>query len=352
MTGQRNDARHAYREAIRHLGPEDALRCAQLHAWLGATETQDRCFDAAQAEFEAALSLLGEDPGGRDQATADVWMELMYIRSEHYRSRSQPDKVLAIFDEIRPVVETRGPLHGKAGILRVSAQARAALNGYRVSQEDIADMARATEMVSALADHGAAWSHMLLGYFAFMRGDVELSRENLERSLALAEQFGAAQLRAASAVVLPLTALRRHDTEAVRKLGPEAVAACEGIGFPEWVAMAKGSLAWLAWQDGRPDEVLALAAECDELMKAPHGPEIFVNWVRLWPVVAVHLAAGRTAEAVAAGRQMLDPSQQRFEDELESLLQSACDAWDAGDPETARLAMGKALGLAGELRYF
>ena len=51
-------------------------------------------------------------------------------------------------------------------------------------------------------------------------------------------------------------------------------------------------------------------------MKAPHGPEIFVNWVRLWPVVATHLAAGPTAEAVATGRQMLDPSQQRFEDEL------------------------------------
>ena len=36
--------------------------------------------------------------------------------------------------------------------------------------------------------------------------------------------------------------------------------------------MAKGSLAWLAYQEGRHEDVLALAAECDELMKAPHGP--------------------------------------------------------------------------------
>jgi hypothetical protein len=49
---------------------------------------------------------------------------------------------------------------------------------------------------------------------------------------------------------------------------------------------------------------------------------------------------------------MLDPSQQRFEDELESLLVSACDQWDHGDPRAARGALEQALVLAGELRYF
>jgi hypothetical protein len=49
---------------------------------------------------------------------------------------------------------------------------------------------------------------------------------------------------------------------------------------------------------------------------------------------------------------MLDPSQQRFEDELESLLVSACDQWDHGDPASAESALRKALELAQDLRYF
>ena len=93
-------------------------------------------------------------------------------------------------------------------------------------------------------------------------------------------------------VVKPITALRTHDAWAVRVLEPPAVEACEGVGLPEWVAIAKGTLAWLAFQEGRHDEVLALAAECDELMKKPRDWEIFLNWVRLWPVAGTWVLAG------------------------------------------------------------
>ena len=102
-------------------------------------------------------------------------------------------------------------------------------------------------------------------------------------------------------VVKPITALRTHDAWAVRVLEPPAVEAGEGVGLPEWVAIAKGTLAWLAFQEGRHDEVLALAAECDELMKKPRDREIFLNWVRLWPVADV--GAGRPKPAVTAARQ-------------------------------------------------
>ncbi len=115
--------------------------------------------------------------------------------------------------------------------------------------------------------------------------------------------------------------------------------------------MAKGTLAWLAFQEGRFDDVLVVAAECDELNKRAHGVERFVNWVRLWPVVAVHLAAGRVEPAVDAARQMLDPSQQRFEDELESLVTSACRAWDDGKAAEAETALNDALVMARDLRY-
>ncbi len=162
-----------------------------------------------------------------------------------------------------------------------------------------------------------------------------------------------------------MTALRRGDVEAVRLLATEAVEASEALGHhPEVVAGAKGCLAWLAWQDDRPHDVLRLAGEAEQLMSALRRTtgstqvptawygSLDFNWVFLWPVVALQLQAGNVAEAIDAGRQMLELSQQRFEDELESTLESACEAWDRGDPKAARVTLKKALMLSRGLRYF
>jgi hypothetical protein len=281
-----------------------------------------------------------------------LWIELMFVWSNHYRCQSLPAQELAILEEMRPVVEERGTVRQRARSLFLIAKAQAGLARYRVSDEVLADLQRAVEMVPDRGqEEGDGWWPLLLGYMGFLKGDVGLAREQAERALAMAEKRNEARLRAACMFFRPMIGVRAHDIEAVRDLGPPGVEACQAIGFPEWVANAKGTLAWLANEEGRPDDVLALAAECDELMKAPHGPEVFLNWVRLWPVVAVHLTAGRVGPAISAARQMLDPSQQRFEDELESLLVSACEAWEAGDPARAGATLGTALAVARELHY-
>ena len=63
-------------------------------------------------------------------------------------------------------------------------------------------------------------------------------------------------------VLLTATALRRHDTEAVRALIPLALAAARTD--PTYVALTMAAQTWLAWQDGHPDEVIALAGRLAE----------------------------------------------------------------------------------------
>ena len=65
----------------------------------------------------------------------------------------------------------------------------------------------------------------------------------------------------------------------------------------------------------------------------------------------MHLGAGEVAEAVVAGRQMLDPSGQRLPDELESVLESACAAWEGNEPDAARDKLAEALKRANQLNY-
>ena len=92
----------------------------------------------------------------------------------------------------------------------------------------------------------------------------------------------------------------------MRVLAPEALVAAEAAHYPEYVAAAKATLAWVAWRDGRSEDVLALAAEALELWRT-NVVSYSWYWLCLWPLIAVHLEGGRTAEAVAASGQLLSP---------------------------------------------
>ena len=76
------------------------------------------------------------------------------------------------------------------------------------------------------------------------------------------------------------------------------------------------------------------------------------RWVYLFPLIAAQLRARDTAAAVAAARQILDPSQQLLPDDLVAALESACAAWDSGGADTSAADLAEALELAHDLNYF
>ena len=109
---------------------------------------------------------------------------------------------------------------------------------------------------------------------------------------------------------------------------------------------------WLAWQDGHPDEVVRLAGQIATFDPATMTFGDRHRWVYLFPLIAARLRAGDTAAAVAAARQILDPSQQLLHDELMAALDAACAAWDGGEPDAAAADLAAALDLARDLNYF
>ena len=76
----------------------------------------------------------------------------------------------------------------------------------------------------------------------------------------MAERIGESSLIGKSLLGLALTALRRHDTEAVRALLARLPATADAMASTN-PAGAKPCHAWLAWQDGRRDAVIKLSAE-------------------------------------------------------------------------------------------
>ncbi len=234
VTGRRNEAKPAFHRALSLAEPSDVLGRARLHTELASLESSDARFEDALAHLVEAKKLFPADLVDADQATFDQWFHTMERWSEYHRWRSEPDGVLAVLDEMRPAVELRGTVHQRAVLLRETAQARAALAGYRVSHQHIADLVRAVEMVSEteLDPIQLAKHHLYVAYFAFIRGDIELSKKHGEISLAVAERRGLAQVRAANMVIRPMTALRAHDTGAVRRARPGGGGSVRGDRLP------------------------------------------------------------------------------------------------------------------------
>jgi class 3 adenylate cyclase/tetratricopeptide (TPR) repeat protein len=353
-TAWRAEAREEFQEAIRLLGRGDAAQRAYLWIRLGRLETADYCHDAAAAAFDAADELLGERPWEQGEAMADRWLELMLEgRAKLYLTSGQSDRALAALDAVQSVLEAQGGAARQAFYYEYRAGLRVRQNRYRVDEEAIALLRRAVAAAGQAGDEDdMGWRTGALGWSLVLFRRSNEGQEVLEGTLARAERVGDAHLRGRCLMALTVAAVRRHDVEALRSLAPRALGDCEANAYGTEAAVCKASLAWLAWQDGRPDDVVTLATEATELYRTGPGPFSYMKWMGLFPLIAVHLAAGQVNKAAAAAREMLDPAQLWLPDDLWSALKAACKAWDNNEPEAADCKLAEALELAHDLHYF
>jgi DNA-binding SARP family transcriptional activator len=349
-TQRRGQAREAFQAALRAVPAGDTLRRAHLLIRLGRLEVSDSHYEAAWAAYDAAEELLGGDPEEMDAATVEEWLELMIDgRACQYSTEYQLEQALATLAAARPVLD-RGSAVRKHGYYFHLAMARVAQNRFRVDETDLDNARRSLTAAREAEEKDVGYATFFLARFLLLRGDLAEAQDHLEHSLALAERIGETGLLAYSLQGLAMAALRRHDTAAVRALVPRVLAEAEGMAAPDYLAGAKACLAWLAWQDRHPDDVIKLAEEITTLMTGTLDAGLYYGPVHLWPLAAVRLAAGQLAEAVAATRRLRDHMQ--FPAGLETALTAASQAWDAGQPDLARDHLTAALDQARDLGYF
>jgi len=362
-TAHRAGARDAFRAALRlaDAGPRplDPLQRAQLYTKLGRLELTELHYDAATEAFDAAEALLGGDilAGHADAAAVETWLELMIDgRADVYVMRTEPDKCRAVLERARPLLEAQGSPVRRATFYRLWAFQNFLRNRLRVRDEDLANLRAAVALAEQSVedrDKDVAYTTDFLGWAYWLRGDLEAAAEYLGSALAMADRIGETLLHDMALRSLCLTALRRHDVDAVRTLLPQSFVAVRAAGRQLGSHLA-GTLAiacWLAWQDGRRDEVLRLAAEAesDDLI---FGSGAMYRWVYLFPVLAARLQAGELNEAVAAARTIVHPSQQWLPDDLTTALTEAGDAWDEGNQAGTTERLTQALALARAHAFF
>jgi len=350
--GRLDKAAAAFRAALELGGSVDALQRAHLYTRLGRLEMSNTQYEAAAAAFDAAEALLGDDPGSWDDATVDQWLEMMLDgRASIHSMRFEPDLMLATLERARPLLESRGSPARRHTFHRQVTMQELIRHRFRVEDADIARLRRSVELAEQTGDEkDVGYATYFLGWALWLRGDLTEAQQQLEKALRMGERIGERHLLVTSLLALILTALRRHDTEAVRTLIPQTRTAAGKDGI--YVALTVAAQAWLAWQDGHPDEVIRLAGRIAEFDLDALVTGGRYRWVNLFPLIAAQLRSGDTAAAVAAARQIVDPAQQLLPDDLMAALDAACAAWDRGEAGQAADGLAGALDLAHDLHFF
>ena len=350
--GRFGEAREVLHQALGLVDLDQPVQAARLQARLGRVEVEDYCYDAATAAFDAADELLGDGRQGHDEEWADLWLEVQVDgRANLHYWYNEPEQAAAVLERARPVAEAWGSSSRKASFYGQLSCQRARERRYRIDEVTLASACAAVQF----ADQGVGEQDMAsclgsLGEFLLWHGDIDEAQENLEAALVLGERTHDQQTQAYCLCNLSLSGVRRHDTEAVRSLAPQALTATMVAKDAFYAGAAKAAMAWVAWKDDCSEDVALLATEAFNLWETAAVTYHFKG-LCLWPLMSVRLATGQLPEAVEAGCQMLEPAQVRLPDELDSLLEAAKAAWDSDDHALAARQLTDALELASQLGY-
>jgi tetratricopeptide (TPR) repeat protein len=147
-----------------------------------------------------------------------------------------------------------------------------------------------------------------------------------------------------------VAARKRGDVKAVQKaIGPVIERAREA-SLPEYEAMAIANRAWVAWHSG-DQEKAATDAQTALRIWQELPVRYFFDWMALWPLIGIALAARRVEQAAEYARGMLPISQQSLQEPAGTLVGDAVRAWDAGHPAETEELLHRAVRAADDLGY-
>jgi hypothetical protein len=117
----------------------------------------------------------------------------------------------------------------------------------------------------------------------------------------------------------------------------------------EYIAMAKATLAWVAWRRGNHIEAELLAEKALQLWHGMDDPYGF-DWMALWPLVAITISQNDLVRAIGFVRGLVDERQHPLPDQLSVPIRSALAEWQNGSSDAAS-HIAAAVKLATEWNY-
>jgi DNA-binding SARP family transcriptional activator len=348
---QHDKALQAYQNAQAQVPHVHPVWQARLHRKAGAVMREQRLYVDALDACQRAEIALGEQSGEDTGRWWDEWLEVQVEKVWAHYWLAQWPEMDALVNKIQPVVQERGSVAGRMRYLMASCLMHLRRERYTVSDEMLAN---SRESLAASREWGSLKTRIEcqfeLGFLHLWRRELDEAEQHLQAALELAETSGNLPLRAIILTYLTVLSRFRGRIDGVLDNAIRAQRAAEAAQMPDYVAAARANQAWFAWR--KRDLPAAEQKGHTALMLWRQSPLVYpFQWQALWPLIGVALAQGREDEAWAYIQALLESTQQRLPEGLNTSLEAAVQAKAKHQAGVARSHLNRAMPLARELGY-
>jgi class 3 adenylate cyclase/tetratricopeptide (TPR) repeat protein len=346
--GRFDDALDAYRR-----GPpatSDPFHTSHLLVLCAEAENGAHRYQAALAQCALAEQALGPATEIPEPQWLSSWLAVQAQRMGILYWLNDVEEYARLIERVRPVVEAHGSAEQRASFFLNLLGLSLRQDRYLVSDETL-EIARA--VTAAVQESEASplwWAVFNLGFALLWHGDLDEATAVLQDSLAESERRGDATTRSRSLTYLMVVARKRGDVAGVRNAIGTVIERAREASLPEYEAMAIANRAWVSWRTGEEEKAAADAqAALDRWENLP--VRYFYDWMALWPLLAIALAAQRPDQAVEYARRMLPRPQQLLQQPVRTFIETAVHAWDKGQPAESEAQLRSAVRAASDLGY-
>jgi hypothetical protein len=351
LAGRHDEARDAFARARSLLGNAEAIARSRVHRKIGLSHSIQRHYPETASEFDLADQELGEPAA---TCAADWWEEKVQIQLERmhlFYWQGMVKEMRELAGQYRAVIAERGAAMQRARFLIMLALSMLMESRFRPSQECI-ELAERAVAASEEANNPAEAGHVnfVLGLIELWHADFSDAAEQCGKALTMAERTGDLVLQSRCLTYRAVAYRRLADIARCRTEGAKALELAAKIGMVEYIAMAKASLAWVAWREEDYAQAEKLATEALESWHGMDDPYGF-DWLALWPLIAIAFARKDILRVIEFARGLLDENQHPLVEKLSAIVREACEKWENGTPEAATSDLAAAIQMARELAY-
>ncbi|MDI1480398.1 serine/threonine-protein kinase [Polyangium sp. y55x31] len=358
LAGRYADAREAYRAALSEVRRMSVLDRARRLRKIGKTWEMHHAHAQALDHYAKAQAALGKPPSKPRSSSAMAawsheWIQIQFEQISVCYWQADIDNMSRLIERLEPEVKRLGtPLH-QAHYLHALTQRNIQTERFVASAETVA---WARECVAAYeiageprTGHLALGARCSLAILLWLHGALDESDMELNAALQIAEKTGNFEIQVRCLSYLAVVHRGRRLIAQAEEVAKRSLSLAETEQIREYVGVALGNLAWVAFSRGNLVETERLAGEAIARWSPPH---VFpFQWLARLPLCAVKFARKDLAGAINEARSVLDSRQQCLPEPIGPLLREAVEAYDKRQKVHARDTLSRALESAVQIGY-
>lgn len=355
--GQPDEALTRCDDALATMPAGRAVWRARVLMTCGDVEMARRSLDAADAQFAAASTLLGDEPP-TDESEAPgwwaAWLDLKSRAVERAYWRGDATLMHAAIEELEGPLAIHGTPAQQADHYHNRAEQLMLRDRFVPSDEVLALMERAIE---ANGRHGLrralAFDHFWLGFTCLWRREQARAESELRAAITLAGEIGDPLVELRALAYLCILLRRQRRVGEAGTVAERTMLLATRLGQDSYRGYGLSTRAWLALLDGDRPSARRDAAAADDLF-VNDGSSFPFRWLSAWTLIACEAAEGLLRDAAARCPALLDegaqPLPRRLAATVDEVL-AAAELDTPGDDRALRQALDRALSVARQDGY-